>query len=218
MCTPPSAINLPYSRSRSPPLNPCSRTGHVSKLRWWLIMGAEGKRDAGGWLYRTVHFLSALIRDYFRNENARRRQERREKKEGRIREEEKRVDERGMERVSRQGNASAVNEQTLIFSRTKTRHPLTTTYLPPTTSQPLCSGTCGRRGEKSEGREGDEKEGWGDTASAMHTTAIIIVRRRNNERDRGKGCLPKEGGRRDVYGTQCSFENGIRFQSRVGIH
>lgn len=29
----------------------------------------------------------------------------------------------GMERVSRQGNASAVNEQTLIFSRTKT-HPL----------------------------------------------------------------------------------------------
>ncbi|EFN63271.1 hypothetical protein EAG_03105 [Camponotus floridanus] len=28
-----------------------------------------------------------------------------------------------MERVSRQGNASAVNEQTLIFSRTKTHHP-----------------------------------------------------------------------------------------------
>ncbi|KYN15775.1 hypothetical protein ALC57_11996 [Trachymyrmex cornetzi] len=46
-----------------------------------------------------------------------------------------------MERVSRQGNASAVNEQTLIFSRTKT-HP----YVPEL-----------ERGEKQRGKREEKK-------------------------------------------------------------
>lgn len=88
-----------------------------------------------------------------------------------------------MERVSRQGNASAVNEQTLIFSRTKT-HPLPPPiFLRPRTSPyvpELERGLAAGRG----GRD--------DTASAMHTTAIIIVRRRKE----GETTAYKRGGRR----------------------
>lgn len=78
---------------------------------------------------------------------------------------------RGMERVSRQGNASAVNEQTLIFSRTKT-HPLP----PPIFHRPRASPYV------PELERGEVRRGGGMTrGSAMHTTAIIIARRRKKD-------------------------------------
>lgn len=115
-----------------------------------------------------------------------------------------------MERVSRQGNASAVNEQTLIFSRTKT-HPSPTTYLLPTTNQPLCSGT--RKGAAS------GEEGWDDTASAMHTTAIIIVRRRKEGETTAykRGGRPGEGWRgRVVWRRAESARGSVRSRRAMG--
>lgn len=69
--------------------------------------------------------VNTKLVSYRRNENARRRRdaERKGQRTGGRRERERRERTRGMERVSRQGNASAVNEQTLIFSRTKTHRP-----------------------------------------------------------------------------------------------
>lgn len=101
--------------------------------------------------------VNTRLLSYRRNENAE--EDGRERRVGR------------MERVSRQGNASAVNEQTLIFSRTKT-HPLP----PPIFHRPRASPYV----PELERGEGAEKR-WDDTASAMHTTAIIIVRRRKKD-------------------------------------
>lgn len=160
--TPLFIINLPYSGSRS--AKPMfSRGGHVSKPRWWLIMGMA---ELNGTFFIRVN---TRLLSYRRNENA--------EEDGT----ERRGQGGGMGRVSRRGNASAVNEQTLIFSRTKPI-PLTTTYLPPTTSQALCSGTRKR---------GSAERRWDDTASAMHTTAIIIVR----QRKKGETTTNKRGWR-----------------------
>jgi len=114
-----------------------------------------------------------------------------------------------MERVSRQGNASAVNEQTLIFSRTKT-HPLP----PPIFHRPRARSPYVpelERGESAERR-------WDDTASAMHTTAIIIVHRRKkdetttNKRGRRAWVVWREGF--TARKVERSFDR-IRRQSRL---
>lgn len=105
--------------------------GHVSKLRWWLIMGDTVPN--GTFFIR----VNTRLLSYRRNENAE--EDGRERRAG------------GMERVSRQGNASAVNEQTLIFSRTKT-HPLP----PPIFYRPRASPCSGTR---KRGRCGEEV-GW----------------------------------------------------------
>lgn len=95
--------------------------------------------------------VNTRLLSYRRNENAQKKTKEGGEKKGAGRGARRSGEEKGVERVSRQGNASAVNEQTLIFSRTKT-HPLTTTYLPPTTSQPPMFRNSGKGGNA-------EKEG-----------------------------------------------------------